>query len=576
MSVERRDGAEKPPLRIALLVDSLSQPQWVHDVVRDVAASGFAEIALVVKREVPGPAPGAAGAPPKRNRWVNLFRNRDKLLYALYQKVDDRKFRTDPDPFAPADIGDLVAGAPVLAVTPRTTKFCDYFEDADVEAILAHRIDVAVRFGFRIMKGRALQIARHGVWSWHHGSDLTNRGGPAGFWEVMEGQPVTGSILQVLTEELDNGRVLYRSYASTNQFSVRKNKTNFYWKSSAFLMRKLRDLYCGGPEALTVENGSGALWTAYSNRLYVEPTTREMARGLVRLGGRFAANKLRRSLGFEQWLIAYTIGGRAGERDAAPNGTLYRCRPLVPPKDRFWADPFAVVHDGRRYIFFEEYLYATGKGHIAAVEVDKDGMRGPPRTVVERDYHLSYPFMFEWGGEHYMVPETEDNGTVELYRATSFPYEWEPARVLMSGVNATDATLAEIDGRWWMFANMAVPGASQWDELHLFHAPSPLGPWTPHPQNPIKSDVRSARPAGRLFRWRGAWHRPAQDCSERYGYAMTINRIEQIDTSTYREVEVSKILPTWMPNIIGTHTINASGDLTVVDALAWRPKLGRR
>ncbi len=41
-----------------------------------------------------------------------------------------------------------------------------------------------------------------------------SRGGPAGFWEVMNDQPTTGSMLQVLNEELDNGRVIYRSHAA--------------------------------------------------------------------------------------------------------------------------------------------------------------------------------------------------------------------------------------------------------------------------------------------------------------------------------------------------------------------------
>jgi hypothetical protein len=566
------ESAEEPParapLRVALLIDSFTQPRWVHDVIRDIERSDVARVVLVVKQEE-----DAAAEPPRRGGRLGIYyRNRRGLLYSLYEKLDGRKFRAEPDPFDPADVAPLLAGRPVIPVKPRMTKFCDYFDDADVEAILAHDVDVAVRFGFRILKGRSLEIAKHGVWSYHHGSDLTNRGGPAGFWETMEGQPVTGSILQVLNEELDNGRVLYRSYSSTNTFSVRKNKTNYYWKSSAFLLRKLRDLYCFGPEGLQEKSLAREPWSAYSSRLYTKPGNAEMARLLARLAGRFAANKVRTALGYEQWFLAYTIGGAGG---GVPNGTLYRAKPLVPPGDRIWADPFPVKQDGRYFIFFEEMKYENGKGYIAVAEVDKSGLRGEPRRVLERDYHLSYPFMFEWRGTHYMIPETETNGTVELYRATAFPYEWELDRVLLSDIRAVDSTVAEIGGRWWMFTTMAVPGALQWDELHLFHADSPLGPWTPHRRNPVKSDVRSARPAGRLFTWRGELYRPAQDCSARYGYAITINRVDRIDPDGYEEVEVSKILPTWMPGIRATHTINAADDLTVVDAIAWRPKLGR-
>src|SRR4030095_17246901 len=129
-----------------------------------------------------------------------------------------------------------------MNVQPAMTKYSDTIAGEDIETIGNHQIDVALAFGFRILKGDILTVPRYGVWSYHHGDNLVNRGGPAGFWEVMEGSPVTGSILQVLTEELDGGRVIYRSHAHTDQHSVRRNRANYYWKSSAFLLRKLRDL----------------------------------------------------------------------------------------------------------------------------------------------------------------------------------------------------------------------------------------------------------------------------------------------------------------------------------------------
>jgi hypothetical protein len=128
--------------------------------------------------------------------------------------------------------------------------------------------------------------------------------------------------------------------------------------------------------------------------------------------------------------------------------------------------------------------------------------------------------------------------------------------------------LAEIDGTWWMFVSIAEHSIP--DELYLFSAPSPLGPWTPHRRNPVKSDVRSSRPAGALFEWNGEVYRPAQDSSGRYGYAITINRIVQLDEDGFREEEVSKVLPNWRNDLIGTHTLSTSDDLTVIDCLVRR------
>jgi hypothetical protein len=101
-----------------------------------------------------------------------------------------------------------------------------------------------------------------------------------------------------------------------------------------------------------------------------------------------------------------------------------------------------------------------------------------------------------------------------------------------------------------------------------------VGPWTPHRQNPIKSDVRSARPAGRIFERRGQFYRPAQDCSARYGYAVSINHILQLNPDTYQEAEVDKILPDWGPNVVGVHTLNQAGSVTVIDCLVRRRRFG--
>ena len=124
-----------------------------------------------------------------------------------------------------------------------------------------------------------------------------------------------------------------------------------------------------------------------------------------------------------------------------------------------------------------------------------------------------------------------------------------------------------------MFTTMAVEGSLNYDELYLFHAESPLGTWRPHPHNPVKSDVRSARSAGRLFEHEGVLYRPAQDCSVRYGHAISLNHLHRIDRQGYDETVVSKILPSWRSDLRGTHTLNYSDGLTVVDALLRRRRL---
>ena len=190
-----------------------------------------------------------------------------------------------------------------------------------------------------------------------------------------------------------------------------------------------------------------------------------------------------------------------------------------------YADPFLFERDGRHHLFVEDVPPGTDRGVISHVELRPGNDPGTPVPVLQADHHLSYPFVFSHGGEVYMIPETGDVAQIRLYRAARFPTEWEFDRVLVDDIRAADATLLEAEGRWWMFASVGGRGTTLGDELHLFHAASPLGPWAPHPANPVVSDVRAARPAGAILRDGDRLVRPAQDGSRRYGWAVSLREI---------------------------------------------------
>ncbi len=140
---------------------------------------------------------------------------------------------------------------------------------------------------------------------------------------------------------------------------------------------------------------------------------------------------------------------------------------------------------------------------------------------------------------------------------------------MLRGIQAVDATLFPYGDKCWMFVNMAEnPGASTCDELFLFHSNDPIsGDWTPHPKNPIVSDVRCARPAGRIFLHDGAIVRPAQDCAERYGRAVRFMRIDRLDEADYAETAIGVLYPEQGDKYLGVHTFDQIGSLTVSDAI---------
>jgi hypothetical protein len=246
-------------------------------------------------------------------------------------------------------------------------------------------------------------------------------------------------------------------------------------------------------------------------------------------------------------------------------------KPLIPPVDRFWADPFVWMHENKYYVFIEELLYSTHRGRIICLTLDKELNIQSNQIVLERPYHLSYPFLFEYEGRLYMIPETKENNGVELYRCTRFPDQWEFEKTLINNIRALDATLLEAQDKWWLFANIQEKGGSSWDTLHLYYADDPLSDhWTPHPLNPIIKDIHSARPAGRIFSDNGRLVRPSQDCSVRYGYAINFNQIVTLTETDYVETCEQTFKPTPKSSILATHTFNDTDGLTVIDAILRR------
>ena len=246
---------------------------------------------------------------------------------------------------------------------------------------------------------------------------------------------------------------------------------------------------------------------------------------------------------------------------------------LLPPLDRFWADPFIYVRDGKYYLFIEELLYSTRRGRIVCLTLDDQMNITSNQVVLERPYHLSYPFLLEHEGQLYMIPETGENKGIELYRCTRFPDQWEFEKNLISNIYAVDATLVKAQDKWWLFANIKSETGSTWDTLHLYSADSPIADnWTPHPKNPIVKDIKSARPAGRVFSENGALIRPSQDCSVRYGYALNFNRIVTLNEIDYAEVCEHTFRPPNKFSILTTHTFNDEARLTAIDAMQRRWK----
>lgn len=248
-----------------------------------------------------------------------------------------------------------------------------------------------------------------------------------------------------------------------------------------------------------------------------------------------------------------------------------RLKPLVPPRDRYWGDPFLIHRDGHAYIFMEEKLYSTGRAHIACLELGTDGSIVGHGTALEQAYHLSYPFLFEHEDGLYMMPESAQNRTLDVYRCVEFPYRWQHQQTLLRDSYIVDATMLKHEGRCWLFASMS--NGEKWsthNALHIFHADSPLAEnWTAHPLNPVVKGLDRSRPAGRIFTQDGQLIRPAQNSTRRYGWALGFHQIDRLTTTEYAEHQVAEFTPVG-GKIRAVHTYNSDAGTVVVDAVIRR------
>lgn len=245
---------------------------------------------------------------------------------------------------------------------------------------------------------------------------------------------------------------------------------------------------------------------------------------------------------------------------------------LADPIDHFYADPFPISRQGRDYLFFEDLDHKTGKGVISFTMFDEDRRPGPVEVVIEEPWHLSYPHLIAMDGQIWMLPEASLSGNITLYRATEFPRKWEPQAVLVSGVEAADATIVAHDGRLWMFAVVRDGIGGYSDTLAIWVADRLLGPWSPLSGNPVLIDDRSARPAGNFVKQNGVLMRPVQDCRAGYGVALGLARIDRLDAEGFEQVVETSLAPG--PHWPGRklHSLNRSGNLEVIDGSVLRPR----
>lgn len=238
------------------------------------------------------------------------------------------------------------------------------------------------------------------------------------------------------------------------------------------------------------------------------------------------SNHLLRS---ELWSIGIVRGEKPFEL-TVPEKPILRARDITDTAARMVADPFAVQKNGQWFLFFEIDSITTRQGEIGLATSTDTTNWIYRQIVLDEPFHLSYPYVFEWDGVYYMIPETHQAGAIRLYRADPFPTHWTHLADLVQG-SYHDPSIVRYNGQWWIFAC-----SGQNENMNIFYADQLTGPWQPHHKNPvITKDRTRARCGGRIREIDGKLIRFAQDCLDRYGHQLLGYRVTMLTPENYAE-----------------------------------------
>jgi len=558
-----RSPATNPPLRVGLLLDDARLQRFSARIIEDLLACNFVKLELLVyKKSQPSRPKNIVEQIFQRLSNANL---RKQILYEIYLRIDRWK-KPRNHPLDKVDCSAMLAGIDSIVVTPFGEKFVHRFPPEALEQIRARKLDVLIRFGFNILKGEILTSARCGVWSYHHGDNTFYRGGPPHFWELYEEAPLSGVILQVLTEQLDAGTVLCKSLFTTRPTMwVSLNRFGPYWGASDLVLRKMNELHRFGWEHV-LQNALPPSPYQGKRKIYRSPTNTEMVRWLAPA---LLKKGMRRP--FIKTVKRWSIGIRLNSVplfDPTSDGSLEGFRWIEPPKGHFWADPFVLEQGGRKWVFFEDYVYAKKRGHIACAEIASDGSLIDPAPCIENSHHYSYPYVFRDGEQLLMIPEAADTSSIDLYRCAEFPHKWVLQSTLLRG-EFVDTSVWQHDGLWWMTTTSVDPDAGP-TKLFLFYAETLSGEWHFHPDNPISTDVRTNRGAGRIFQAGTRLIRPSQSGCPFYGYSFSLNEVTRLSTTEYAERTLAEFTPE-MLKVQAIHTYNWIPGVEVIDGAKVTP-----
>lgn len=550
-------------MKIGILIKKFENlSNWEFRIIDEIMNNQELELSLLIQDGRDGNEDPSSF----KNRINRFFKSKHilgKFLFTIQvlieRKIFKQQFTRDQE-----NIINRLKEIEMVKLSPERKGFLDVFSNDDAEKIKTYDLDIILRHEFNIIRGPLLDSAKYGIWSFHHADNSINRGGPAGFWEVVLKQASVGVTLQQLTPEIDGGLVIDKAFFNPHWSYVKTNRL-ILEASVSVLFKNIRQLQKG--------DYSPSSSMVYYNPLYKSPDLTNTLKYILHFYTKILSTLTERIK--EKYLgtryNCWTLFIGSGE---FMNATLYRLKPVQLPKGEFWADPFILNYKGDNYVFFENYNYKTKLGKISCGLVKNQELVNIT-DVLDLDYHLSYPYVFEEDGDIFLMPETNNNNRLELYKCVNFPDKWELYSTAFEGEKVLDASFYDDDNKQkWLFVNKKADLTTSSDsELFIYKVGSlKLDNLEPHAENPVIINAKKARNGGSVFKHENEIYRPSQANIEGvYGRALNINKIEKLTIDEYIEADVMTIYPNFHKGLVSMHHLHQADGLFVIDA-AYKKK----
>ena len=185
-------------------------------------------------------------------------------------------------------------------------------------------------------------------------------------------------------------------------------------------------------------------------------------------------------------------------------------------ESKFIADPFFIIKDDTTFLFVENQINGDGAVIDLFKKFNNDVVYGG--TILNPEFHISFPQVFKYEDEFYMLPETKRSNNVLLYKSNAFPYDWNVSDTLIKNVRYKDPAILIMDSLKIIFTCN--------DDLELFvYCSDNIFEGWKECDDYKKKYGNEVRAGGRIINYNERYYLPMQNMREAYGTSLTLYEI---------------------------------------------------